>query len=44
MAIVGVFVTIGSLADRSQWDSTFWFLIVPVIPGVAFLAWYFRRR
>jgi hypothetical protein len=44
MAIVGVLVIVTSLADRSQWDTTFYLLIVPVVPGAACLTWYLRRR
>jgi MFS family permease len=44
VAIIGALVIVTSLADPSQWDATFYFLIVPVLPAVAFLAWYLRRR
>lgn len=44
LAIVGALVVASSLADSSGWDSIFWLLIVPVLPGVAFLEWYLRRR
>ena len=43
VAIVGVLVIITTLSDRSQWDTTFYLMIVPVVPGAAFLVWYLRR-
>jgi hypothetical protein len=44
VGVIGGLVVVTAVADPSQWDSTFYFLIVPVLPGVAFLAWYLRRR
>ena len=43
-AIVGVLVILTSLTDSSQWDTTFFLFVVPAVPGVAFLVWYFRRQ
>ena len=43
-AIVGALAVVSSIADSSGWDMTFWLLIVPVLPGIAFLAWHLRRR
>lgn len=36
LAMVGALVVVSSLADSSGWDTIFWLLIVPVLPGIAF--------
>ena len=43
VAIVGALVVAGLLADTAQWDTTFFLVLLPAVPGVAFVVWRLRR-